>query len=114
MLPLTIGAILFTYTWVGLVTGATAFFVAAVAGYNLGYCAYEVLHAVHHTTSWARRFGGWLAAKDALHVHHHFRGPGTNFGFLTSLWDRVLGTYEAPGGARARRGVGRAQPVTQE
>lgn len=96
LLRLTLASVAFTYAWVGLASGATAFFVAAVAGYNLGYCAYEVLHWVHHATRWASRFGGWLAAKDALHVHHHFHGPGTNFGFLTSVWDRLLGTFAAP------------------
>jgi sterol desaturase/sphingolipid hydroxylase (fatty acid hydroxylase superfamily) len=96
-LRLTVPAMAFTHAWVGLASGATGFFVAAVAGYGLGYCAYEVLHWVHHSTDWASRArpGAWLRQKEALHEHHHFRAPGFNYGFVTSLWDRLLGTYRA-------------------
>jgi sterol desaturase/sphingolipid hydroxylase (fatty acid hydroxylase superfamily) len=36
----------------------------------------------------------------SLHRRHHWRGPAqhaTNFGTITTVWDRVLGTYDAEG-----------------
>lgn len=50
------------------------------------------------------RAGGWLALAPG-HRLHHLRYPGqgdVNFGLFTLIWDRLLGTYEAP----ATRSVG--------
>jgi sterol desaturase/sphingolipid hydroxylase (fatty acid hydroxylase superfamily) len=35
----------------------------------------------------------WIATP-ALHVGHHW-DPGRNFGFYTTLWDRLFGTLAA-------------------
>ena len=56
----------------------------------LGYCLSH--HGSHH---WAMR-GRWLRARKRHHMLHHAH-PGYNWGFTTSLWDRVFGTQWPPG-----------------
>ncbi len=91
-LSLSVGSMLFTHAWMGLASGATAFWEAAVAGYNVGYCAYELLHWVHHAThvtSGAPK-DSELKSKADLQEHHHFFGPHTNYRFVTTFWERSL------------------------
>lgn len=67
---------------VGVVMGATW------AGY-VGYCLLH--HGSHH---WRFEYSYLRAMKRHHQLHHAF--PETNWGFTTSLWDRLFGTYKAP------------------
>ena len=71
-----------------------------VFGLYVGYNYYGLLHhLLHHHEAFAVRIG--LQRLEHVHSIHH--GLQTvNFGVTTTLWDRVLGTYQAPV-FRARR-----------
>ncbi len=65
------------------------------SGLSLGYLFYLfVHHAVHHFDI---RPGHWLYRLRLHHMVHHYRDE-TNFGIVTSFWDRAFGTARAPGG----------------
>ncbi len=68
--------------------------VAFTAGMILTYFGYEVAHRRTHTHPPRGRYGRWARRS---HLHHHFGAPMRNFGVTTSVWDRVLGTYDEPG-----------------
>jgi sterol desaturase/sphingolipid hydroxylase (fatty acid hydroxylase superfamily) len=74
---------------VALALGAGA--LGGVAGWLLGYAVYETVHWLHHTTE--RTTSRWVERRRASHLSHHFQQPKKNFGFVTSLWDRVFGTW---------------------
>jgi sterol desaturase/sphingolipid hydroxylase (fatty acid hydroxylase superfamily) len=68
------------------------------SGAGLGYILYCLAHhASHH---WPVR-NRWLRHMRRHHLIHHAH-PACNWGFTTSLWDRVFGTLYRP--PRARRG----------
>ena len=58
----------------------------------LGYVGYCLLH--HGSHHWRFQVPHLRAMKRHHQLHHAF--PNTNWGFTTSLWDRVFGTYKAP------------------
>ena len=60
-----------------------------IGGFAVGYLAYELLHYAVHTPRWARR--PWAQRWGENHLRHH-NDARTNFGTLTTLWDRVFGT----------------------
>ncbi|GLS44352.1 sterol desaturase family protein [Methylobacterium brachythecii] len=61
-----------------------------LAGFVIGYLAYITAHhAVHH---WRIAPGHLLYALKLRHNAHH-RGVEANFGVVTTVWDRVFGTY---------------------
>lgn len=89
---------------VGVAAGGVALFTATgwgpavLAGWFLGYCAYEALHWLFHAGDPQRGFGRlpfirhlWLA-----HTVHHLYRIRTNYGFVSLFWDRCFGTYVAP------------------
>lgn len=58
-------------------------------GLEAGYFAYIAVHdAIHH---FAKK-GRWLRMRSALHDAHH-DGAETNFGVVSSVVDRLHGTY---------------------
>ncbi len=63
------------------------------AGFLVGYIAFAAVHEiVHHSQSQyavVRHF-------KRFHARHHHATQASNFGVLTSFWDRVFGTYEMP------------------
>lgn len=62
------------------------------AGICAGYWFYSFVHfAVHHLEQPGAFFGDLAAIHD---IHH--RRPRVNFGVQTVLWDRLLGTFQAP------------------
>ena len=64
---------------------------SCVAGFWLGYLLYEWIHLCSHLPE--ANQPAWLWAWSATHRRHHIsREPG-NYGFITSLWDRVFGSY---------------------
>lgn len=71
---------------------------AVFAGWLSGYMLYETLHWVFHTLPLDGRVaslpglrGLWIS-----HAVHHLESVRRNYGFVTMLWDRVLGTYSPP------------------
>ena len=59
-------------------------------------------HANVPWPGWVERYFAWLLVTPAMHrVHHDADAPGidANFGQVFSLWDRLFGTYRAPGAA---------------
>jgi sterol desaturase/sphingolipid hydroxylase (fatty acid hydroxylase superfamily) len=70
---------------------------AFMAGFTVGYLAYDMLHYhVHHhrpRSALGRRLR-------ELHMRHHFQDDERGFGVSAPWWDRVFGT--APGPQRRR------------
>jgi sterol desaturase/sphingolipid hydroxylase (fatty acid hydroxylase superfamily) len=75
-----------------LATGGFA--VAAVAGWTLGYCAYEALHWLFHSTDAP---AGPAPLRRLWHAHavHHLVRADSNYGFVTTFWDRRFRTHAA-------------------
>lgn len=73
---------------------------ALVAGFNVTYVAYEVIHRRAHTHAPRGRYGRWLRRS---HFHHHFGAPRKNHGVTTPIWDKAFGTYDEPGVIRVPR-----------
>lgn len=67
----------------------------AAAGFIAGYLVYEWVHAAAHSRT-LRDLHPWLARLSALHARHHQAHPNGCYGFITSFWDRLLGTYYPP------------------
>jgi sterol desaturase/sphingolipid hydroxylase (fatty acid hydroxylase superfamily) len=73
-----------------------------VFGLYLGYNHYALLHHVlhHHET-----FTGRVGLQHLERIHHiHHAQQSVNFGVTSTLWDRVLGTYQPPAAASRRAG----------
>jgi len=71
---------------------------AIAGGWCLGYCAYEWIHMVIHTQEPGERalrvpFLGFLYR---THTMHHFENASRNYGFSTTFWDRVFGSFSPP------------------
>jgi sterol desaturase/sphingolipid hydroxylase (fatty acid hydroxylase superfamily) len=84
VVPPAIGA-----AWLGPST------LAAHAGFVLAYVAYEWVHFASHFEP-LRAGRPWLARWTENHRRHHDVRANAYFGFVTTLWDRVLGTLPAP------------------
>ncbi len=84
---------------------------AILAGYLLGYCAYEALHWLFHSGVSERGLGKFppLHRLWAAHTVHHLHRADTNYGFITLFWDKRFHTYLPTDKARARRGQGARQ-----
>ncbi|HEY6640880.1 sterol desaturase family protein [Povalibacter sp.] len=66
----------------------------ALCGFFAAYLSYGVLHHLQHSIRIKDIPFRWLRRKWAAHAVHHGRAD-VNFGVMTSLWDRVFGTYRA-------------------
>jgi sterol desaturase/sphingolipid hydroxylase (fatty acid hydroxylase superfamily) len=65
-----------------------------ICGVASGYCYFGILHHIEHTTRINRIPFRWLQKRWAAHsVHHRF--DHRNFGVVTSVWDRMLGTHQS-------------------
>jgi dihydroceramide fatty acyl 2-hydroxylase len=69
---------------------------AWLAGFCAGYLAYEWIHCAAHLPE-LHRGRPWLARWSENHLRHHWERANTSYGFMTSTWDRLLGTYPPPG-----------------
>jgi len=59
------------------------------------FWAHEYVHKHYHIAgSWMLRYA-WFRKKKEIHRIHHVNA-GKNFGVLTTLWDRLSGTYVRP------------------
>jgi sterol desaturase/sphingolipid hydroxylase (fatty acid hydroxylase superfamily) len=73
----------------GLILQAPQWVDPLVAGFMLGYLAYDLTHyATHHF----RMRWGPLKYLKRHHMRHHFKTPGQRFGVSSSFWDIVFGT----------------------
>ncbi|MFM2041492.1 MAG: hypothetical protein RLY86_68 [Pseudomonadota bacterium] len=64
---------------------------AALATGLLSTCVYEFFHCIQHLNykpRWA-----WVARIKQLHLQHHFHNEGGNYGIISFLPDRLLGTF---------------------
>jgi len=84
---------------------------AILAGYLLGYCAYEALHWLFHSGDLHRGLGKFppLHRLCAAHTVHHLHRADTNYGFITLFWDKRFHTYLPTDKTRARKSQGARQ-----
>lgn len=80
------GSLLPLWLLIGLGTACTV-----TAGVMLGYIYFSLLHHVVHHRS-ARR-GTYLWRLKRRHARHHYGKTPCNFGVITSVWDRIFGTF---------------------
>ena len=64
-----------------------------VCGLYVGYDYFAVLHHVEHHRGRALSRVGYFHGLEQFHDRHHHR-PSVNFGITSTLWDRLLGTFE--------------------
>jgi sterol desaturase/sphingolipid hydroxylase (fatty acid hydroxylase superfamily) len=77
------------YLVAGLILRAAQWVDPLVAGFMLGYLAYDLTHyATHH---FPMRWGPLKYLK-RHHMRHHFKTPDQRFGVSSPLWDVVFGT----------------------
>jgi len=62
---------------------------ALLAGFIVGYVAYDMVHFHVHHAEPRTAFGRYLRK---THMLHHFRDPATGFGVSAPWWDVVFGT----------------------
>lgn len=82
---LLILGIVFILSWNPILTSAFG------AGMTLYYVFYEY---VHYQIHYKKHEKGYLKFIQNYHLHHHYNHWLCNFGNTTSLWDRLLGTYD--------------------
>jgi sterol desaturase/sphingolipid hydroxylase (fatty acid hydroxylase superfamily) len=64
-----------------------------VFGIYCGYNYFAVLHHLqHHRKTDLARFAHWRRSEQHHHLHHHRHV--VNYGITTTIWDRLLGTFE--------------------
>ena len=84
--------------------GIVAYLVANVVFGVLGHCGVEPFPA-----AWARHPLLKYVGSSGFHYEHH-QNDQRNFGFYTSLWDRLFGTFAAgPEAGRRRAGAAAAE-----
>jgi sterol desaturase/sphingolipid hydroxylase (fatty acid hydroxylase superfamily) len=77
------------YLVAGLILQAPQWVDPLVAGFMLGYLAYDMIHyATHH---FPMRWGPLKYLK-RHHMRHHFKTPDQRFGVSSPAWDVVFGT----------------------
>ena len=67
-----------------------------VFGLYAGYNYFAVFHHWEHHHGANAAWGAYWRRLDRLHHLHHQRQV-VNFGISTTIWDRVFGTFQAPG-----------------
>jgi sterol desaturase/sphingolipid hydroxylase (fatty acid hydroxylase superfamily) len=80
------GAFLPLWLWFGVRDACSV-----TAGLMAGYFWFGLLHhRIHHSHP---RRGTWLWRLKRRHALHHYGRKPCNFGVITSVWDRVFGTF---------------------
>ena len=77
--------IFFLFTWD---IGLTAWISLGAISY---YYFYENIHYFIHYKEYSK---GYLRNIQLFHLYHHYRNWTKNFGNTTTLWDKILGTYD--------------------
>jgi sterol desaturase/sphingolipid hydroxylase (fatty acid hydroxylase superfamily) len=75
--------------------------VTGMAGFLLGYLMYDWIHCASHISE-LHADRPWLARWSLNHLRHHWERANAYYGFTSSLWDRLLGTYPSPKGPSPR------------
>jgi sterol desaturase/sphingolipid hydroxylase (fatty acid hydroxylase superfamily) len=66
---------------------------SVTAGLVLGYLWFGLVHhRIHHSHP---RRGTHFSSLKRQHVLHHYGKAQCNFGVITSLWDRIFGTFRS-------------------
>jgi sterol desaturase/sphingolipid hydroxylase (fatty acid hydroxylase superfamily) len=80
------------YLLLGVVLNAAWWVVPMMAGFLLGYLAYDLTHyAAHHFPMRS----GYAKYIKRYHMMHHYRNPDARFGVSTPIWDWVFGTSDS-------------------
>lgn len=87
--------IFYTAGWIGGASVMSWFIPMSLAGITAYYTVYFFLSGLGHcnTVYFRER---WIIPSPAVHAMHHWN-PSVNFGFYTTLYDRMFGTYSCPG-----------------
>ena len=87
--------VFYTAGWIGGACVLSWFIPMSLGGITAYYTLYFVLSCLGHcnTLYFKER---WIIPSPAVHALHHWK-PSVNFGFYTTIYDRVFGTYAAPG-----------------
>jgi sterol desaturase/sphingolipid hydroxylase (fatty acid hydroxylase superfamily) len=67
-------------------------FLFGIISLVMSYMFYEWVHYSIHMNPFQNSY---IKNISKYHLHHHHRSPLKNFGNTSSLWDRVLGTYDS-------------------
>ena len=73
--------------WLLIGSGTMAF----MAGMLSAYLAYDWLHHAVHVHNFSHPLFQKLKKH---HMRHHYRDPSANYGFVTTFWDKVMGTKD--------------------
>jgi sterol desaturase/sphingolipid hydroxylase (fatty acid hydroxylase superfamily) len=66
-------------------------FVSSVLALILSYIFYEWVHYSIHTNPFKNKYIQFISK---YHLYHHHKKPNKNFGNTTTLWDKLLNTYD--------------------
>jgi sterol desaturase/sphingolipid hydroxylase (fatty acid hydroxylase superfamily) len=88
--------------WIGGITVISWFFPVSFDGIIIYFSSYFFLSAASHGNIEYFKDHFEVLQSPAIHGLHHLR-PGVNFGFWTTLYDRIFGTYVSPNSAREFR-----------
>jgi len=64
---------------------------AFLTGMLGAYLAYDWLHHAVHVHNFKNPL---FQALKKHHMRHHYKDPETNYGFITTFWDRMMGTKD--------------------
>jgi 4-hydroxysphinganine ceramide fatty acyl 2-hydroxylase len=67
---------------------STNFFCCGLLTY---YFAYEIVHYLIHYKKFTK---GYMYFIQQYHLHHHYKAGNKNYGNTSTLWDKILGTYD--------------------
>ncbi|MFQ5802667.1 MAG: sterol desaturase family protein [Candidatus Methylomirabilales bacterium] len=109
-IAITFPIILLLLGAVGLAT-ESGWGLAILAGYLLGYCAYEAFHWLFHSGNLESGLGKLppIHRLWAAHTVHHLHRADTNYGFITLFWDKRFHTYLPLDKTRTRKSQGARQ-----
>lgn len=77
----------------GVAFDAPAWVHPAMAGFLIGYLAYDLIHYATHHLPMRGRVATYLKRH---HMQHHYKDPTTRFGVSSPVWDFAFGTQGTP------------------
>lgn len=77
------------YLVVGVLIKAPQWVSPLMAGFVIGYLAYDLTHYATHHLPMRSGFARYLKR---YHMQHHYKDPYTRFGVSSPIWDRIFGT----------------------
>ncbi len=79
----------FFYLVCGLLFKSPEWVAPLMAGFLIGYLAYDLTHYATHHFPMRRGYGKYIKR---YHMQHHYKDPGTRFGVSSPVWDWVFHT----------------------